>query len=238
MNSRTCRMAATALVISGLVPMHARAVEPSTLDRCSVDDAARIRFLEERLDQRRGYADLWWKGWTAGYGIGTIVEAVEAGIEDDRGRKADYAVSAAKAAFGTTRLLLYPPIARKGADPMRAIEPVDAAACRDRLATGEALLRESAHESESRWSWKRHLANVAINVAGGVIVAEGFDESRGWTSMGIGIAVGEAMTFSHPWKGDDDLAEYERRFGGAPPANRVSFTVAPWRQGARIILTF
>jgi len=71
-----------------------------------------------------------------------------------------------------------------------------------------------------------------------VIVAEGFDESRGWASMGIGIAVGEAMTFSHPWKGDDDLAEYERRFGGAPPASRVSFTIAPWRQGARIVLTF
>ncbi len=237
MNSRTC-LAATALLIVGLVPIHAVATEPALLDRCGVDDAARIRFLEERLDQRRSYADLWWKGWTAAYGIGTVVESVQAGLEDDRGRKADYAVSAAKAAFGTTRLLLFPPIARKGADPMRAIEPVDAAACRERLATGEALLRESAHDSESRWSWKRHAANVAINVAGGVIVAEGFDESRGWTSMAIGIAVGEAMTFSHPWKADDDLTEYERRFGGAPPANRVSFTIAPWRQGARILLTF
>lgn len=227
--------AIVAACIAVLVPGAAGA---AALDRCRPDDAARIRFLEARLDARRGYADWWWKGWTTTYGVGAVVEAVQAGLEDDTGRQADYAVSAAKAAFGTTRLLRFPPTARRGADPMRAVEPVDEAACRERLATGEALLRTNADETASRWSWKRHLANVAINVAGGVIVAEGFDESRGWRSMAVGIAVGELMTFTHPWKADDDLVEYERRFGGLPAGQRVSLGIVPWHQGARLVLRF
>ena len=230
------RYAIAVTLMAGLAPVGARAGEP--LDRCGGDTGERIRFIEDRLDERRTYADYWWKGWTSAYGLGMVIQSVQAGLEDDEGRQADYAVSAGKAAFGTARLFFFPPTARKGADPMRAIEPVDESTCRERLAVGEDLLRKTAHESESRWSWKRHVLNVAINVAGGVIVAEGFDESRGWTSMGVGIAVGELMTFTHPWKADDDLAEYERRFDGGPPAQRVSFSIAPWNQGARLLVRF
>jgi hypothetical protein len=32
--------------------------------------------------------------------------------------------------------------------------------------------------------------------------------------------------------------EYERRFGGHPPGQRVSLSIAPWHQGARLLLTF
>lgn len=219
-----------------LAPLRAIAADP--LAHCDADRAERIRFIESRLEERRTYADYWWKGWTSAYGVGAVLEGVRAGVEDKTSRKADYAVSAAKAAFGTGRLLLYPPSARVGADPMRAIDPVDDAACRERLAVGEGLLRENAKESESRWDWKRHLANVAINVAGGLIVAEGFDDDRGWTSAGVGIAVGEAMTFSHPWNSDDDLADYERRFGGAPPPTPMSFSIGPWGRGAALRIGF
>ena len=162
---------------------------------------------------------------------------MQAATEDDRGKRADYAVSAGKAAFGTIRLALYPPTARRGADPMRDVPLDHPGACRERLDVGENLLRETAHESESRWSWKRHAANVGINVAGGLIVAEGFDESDGWISTGVGIAVGEAMIFSHPWNADDDLAEYQRRFDGRT-ASRVSWHVLPRQGGARLMLAF
>jgi hypothetical protein len=239
MKSRTHIVCLAALLFS---PTLAGA-EPATLpvpslDRCAADDAARVRFLEDRLDSRRTYADYWWKGWMGAYGIGTVVEAVQASTHDDEGRQADYAVSAGKALFGTIRTALSAPTAREGADPMRAIDPVDAATCRQRVEVGEDLLRKNAKESESRWDWKRHAANVAINVAGGIIVSQAFGEDRGWTSAGVGIAVGEAMTFSHPWHGDDDLAEYEQKFGGSAPAQRVSFSIAPWNQGARVLVRF
>jgi hypothetical protein len=224
-------------LVAALAAAPARAEPPPDGPACADDVQARLTFLEQRLDERRIWADRWWKAWTVTYGIGTAVQSVRAGIEDDDGEQADFTVSAVKALFGTARLLWSPPTARKGADPMRAIAANDAAGCAARLAAGEALLRESARESESRWSWKRHLSNVAINVAGGVIVAEGFDESKGWTSAGVGIAVGEAMTWSHPWHADDDLAEYERRFELAR-GPRPSWHVAPWGRGVRVGLRF
>jgi hypothetical protein len=210
----------------------------ASFEACDADTAARLSFLEQRLDERRTYADRWWKIWTGGYALGTVVQSVRAGIEDDDGEQADLVVGAAKALFGTTRLLLWPPNARVGADPMRAVTPDSDAACRERLAVGERLLRRNADESASRWSWKRHLANIAINVAGGVIVAEGFDESRGWTSAGIGVAVGETMTLTHPWTGEDDLEAYERRFASVPPATAPELRLGSWGRGLRISVLF
>src|SRR5262249_37783368 len=147
------------------------------------------------------------------YGIGTVVSSVEAGTEGDEGKRADYTVNAVKAAIGVGRLVLFPPTAKAGAAAMREAAPSDETACRERLRIGEELMRTNARETASRWSWKRQAAVIGINVAGGLIVAEGFKESRGWQSMGIGIGVGEIMTFSYPWKAEDDLAEYQQKFG-------------------------
>jgi hypothetical protein len=233
---RVVRTLPLLLVLLGLT-VHAGPAG-AAFEACDPDTAARLAFLERRLDERRTYADRWWKIWTGGYALGTVVQSVRAGIEDDDGEQADLVVGAVKALFGTTRLLLFPPTARTGADPMRAVAADSASACRDRLAVGEDLLRRNAEESASRWSWKRHLANVAINVAGGVIVAEGFDETDGWTSAGIGIAVGETMTFTHPWTGEEDLEDYERRFASVPSATAPEFRVGAWGRGLRVTMLF
>ncbi len=179
---------------------------------CDADTQARLRWITDRLDSRERYADLWWRGWFGFYGIGTVVQATRAGLEDDGGKRADLIVSAVKAAGGTTRLYFSRPVARLGADPLRAEPLSDQAACLERVRQGESLLQQAAKESGRRWDWKPHLANVAINMAGAVIVTEGFDENEGWDNAAIGIAVGEAMLWSHPWKGRSDLEEYEARF--------------------------
>jgi hypothetical protein len=228
-----------ALVLAGAVAPVVRAAEATDLSRCETRTAERLRFIEERLEQRRPYATWWWRGWTGAYGIGTVLQSVRAGIEDDSdARKADLTVGAVKALIGTTRLLFDRPNARLGAEPMQAIVPSGEAACRERLAVGEELLRKNAKQSDSRWDWKRHAGNVALNSAGAAIVAYGFgDELRGWRSAGVGIAVGEAMILSYPWHGDDDLAEYERRFQGAATP-RTSLRLVPWGSGARLVLNF
>jgi len=179
-------------------------------------------------------------GWTGFYGIGAVVSSVQAGTECDEGKRADYVVSAVKASFGVGRLLLFPPTAKYGADAMRIVDPSDESACRERLRIGEELMRTNARETESRWSWKRQAAIIGINVAGGLIVAEGFDEPRGWRSAGIGIGVGEIMTFSHPWKADDDLAEYEQKFGNTPDLSprKISWGIEPRLGGLALAMQF
>ncbi len=228
------------LVVSALVATSAARAADVAFERCSAGTGERLRFVEDRLEARRPYAKWWWTGWTGFYGIGTVVSSVQAGTEDDGGRRADYIVSAVKAAFGVGRLALYPPTAKAGTDAMRVVDPSDESACRERLRIGEELLRTNARESASRWSWKRHAAVIGINVAGGLIVAEGFDEWRGWRSAGIGIGVGEIMTFSHPWKAGDDLAEYEAKFGTTSDLapRKVSWDVGPRLGGIALSMRF
>ena len=207
------------------------------LAACDSDTSARIRFIESRLDAGAPYARNWWTFFTMFYGTGTIYSYVRAAKTGDNAKRANSYVSAAKAAFGTTRLLLAQPTAKLGSKPMREVTLDSREACREALVIGEELLRRNAKESERRYSWKAHLATVAINVAGALIVSEGYGGSRrAWTSAGVGIAVGEVFNWSHPWNGTRDLEDYEREFGGSP--DTVRWNLIPDATGLRILARF
>jgi hypothetical protein len=212
-------------------------VQSIDVSRCAGDTQARLGWLVERLESREQYADLWWRGWIGFYGLGVVVQSVRAGIEDDRGDRADYVVGAVKALGGVTRLYFSRPTARLGADPLLDGAFTDETACRSAVDDAETLLRKAAHESDRRWRLTPHLVNLGINVAGGVIVAEGFDEDDGWISAAIGIAVGEAMLWSHPWKGRSDLTEYEARFTVAANPD-PTWAIAPYRRGLSVQVRF
>src|SRR5690606_14009632 len=137
------------------------------------------------------------------------------------GERADLVVSAAKAGIGLARTVWRPPSARRGADELRELPTGTPEACAARLALAEAILRRNAAESAARRrSWVPHLANLGLNLAGALIVAEGFDEPDWWVSGALGFAVGEVQIWSHPWQAGTALADYERRFpaSGVPRA--------------------
>jgi hypothetical protein len=214
---------------------------PASYDACSEDTATRLRFIEQRLEDGRTYAQYWWLGWTGFYGLGTMVTSVQAATEDDAGKRANFIVSAVKALGGTIRQLVVRPNAKYGADAMFAIPATSEEKCLERLATGQDLLRLNAKQSASRYSWLRHFFNVAVNVTGGLIVAEGFNQPKdGWESAVIGIAVGEAMTLSHPWRGTKDFSDYENEFGPVPmpKSPKVSWQFLPTIGGVGLRVGF
>ena len=204
---------------------------------CTPRTRDRLEWLVDRTESREFHGDLWWRGWIGFYSAGAIVQGVRAGFEDDGGKRADYIVSSVKAVGGVTRLYFARPVARLGADPLLA-EPIpDEEACLARVAQGEALLAKAAEESQERWDWKAHAFNVGVNLAGALIVTQAFDQKSGWTSMGIGIAVGEAMIWSHPWQGKSDLAEYEERFAHTT-GPRTTWALMPYAHGLRVQVRF
>lgn len=208
---------------------------------CTEETAARLRFIEQRLEDGRTYAQYWGSGWLAFYALGTVVTSAQAATDDDAGRQADHVVSAVKALGGTVRVALIRPTARHGADAMFAVPATSPETCRQRLAIGEDLLRKNAEEARSRYSWQRHLYNFVVNIGGGLIVSEGFDDpSRGLTSAILGIAIGEAMTWSHPWRGTKDLEDYEDEFAPIrmPKTRKVSLELIPLAGGAGVRMRF
>jgi hypothetical protein len=212
----------------------------ASFEGCAPDTAARMRFIEGRLEDGQNYARYWWYGWTGFYAASMVVASARAGTEDDSGERADQIVNAVKALTGTVRNLIQRPTARLGADPVLGMPVGSEVDCQQRLGRGEELLRESAEEARERYSIPLHVGIVLFNVAGGVIVAQGFDEPDGWRSAGIGIVVGEIAHWSHPWRQASDLEEYERRFppDGVPRPAPVSWGIAPIAGGAALRVSF
>lgn len=198
----------------------------------------RLAYLEEHLDAGRDYAWWWWNGWTAFYSIGVVVESTEAGLADSSAKRADYIIGAVKATTGTILLLTRPLEAKDGADAVRALPGTSQADRRRQLVAAEERLRRNAEASNRRYSWQRHVTNVALNTAGALIVWKGFDDrTRAWRSAGIGIGVGEAMLWSQPWWPKQDWEDYQRRFDGGGE-RRVSWHIAPTIGGVALQVNF
>jgi len=233
---------ALALLVAGAAaPAAGETDRDRALARCAGETGQRLRFLESRLDGHARYADLWWKGWTGVFAGGIVVSGVRAGFEGDRGERADLVVTAAKSAIGLARNLWAPPPARLGARELAGMPTDTADGCARRLARAEEILHRNVEDArEGRRSWIPHVANLALNLAGALIVAEGFDEADGWTSGALGFAVGEARIWSHPWQAGGTLAEYRRRFpaSGVPQAPATSWHLESWGAGARVTVRY
>jgi hypothetical protein len=236
------------IVWTVLIAMHAGAaiaaaqgVDPA-LDRCAGDTRDRLRFIEEHLDSKQTYAQRWSIGWNSVYTVGIVFEGARAGFADDRGDRADHIVSAVKSSVGLAEGLLRPPPQRLGTRELRDLPTSTPDECAARLARAEEILRENAADSkEQRFGWKAHAGNLALNLAGALVLAEGFgDESAAWQSGALGFVVGEGRIWSYPWHAPGALAEYERRFpaSGLPPTPETTWRLESWGGGARLVVSY
>ena len=192
--------------------------------------SARLEFLESRLDAGRRDAALWQNGWSAVYAAVAVAQGTLAFNENKRDDQVANGVGSLRAVTAFALLRLRPQPGSQGADPVRALAADDPA---ERLALAESLLQRSAQRAEERYSPRRHLLNVGMNLAfGGMICAFG-DCSDAPLSILIGIAGGEAALWSMPTQATSDLRAYQRRFGSQTDS-RISWQILPAPGGIQI----
>lgn len=199
--------------------------------------AARIGFLEERLDAARPTALAWQYGWTGIYAAGFVSNTLYAVRADDGDERVRGIVDATKSALATAEMVSMfrdPLPGTYGARPMRAVPGDDRAARLQRVAVGERLLREGAERAQTRYSWSRHLLGIATNLLGGAVIWTLGDGRDAAESTLIGIAVGEAQIWSEPWRATGDLRDYERRF----PGPGVTWELRGKGPGVELVLSF
>ena len=200
--------------------------------------AARLGFLEERLDAGRPTALAWHWGWTGFYSASlaaNIGYAIEAENGDERVRAIVDAAKSGVAAVQTLALLRDPLPAILGAQPMRDVPGDDRAARLERLAVGERQLEASAARAETRYSLRRHLIVLGGGLLGGAAILALGDADDALQSTAIGTAIGEAQIWSQPWRAPDDLRDYRARF---PEAAGISWDLRAKGRGVELVFRF
>ncbi|HZS39783.1 MAG TPA: hypothetical protein VFF06_23280 [Polyangia bacterium] len=206
------------------------------------DDAdvqARLTFLETRLRVESKWSEVHFVVWTFGYYFGAVFEAGRAVMFDiPYSSRVDLVISAIKATLGATAHALRPPKTMFSAEELAKLPESSPDERARKLEVAERLLKRNAKECDQRYSWIAHSVNVALNVAGGLIVWLGYhDFGTGLESALVGIGVGELQIWSQPWNAKIDLRDYRRRFGDAKaraafdPA-RLTWSLSPGTRGS------
>ena len=225
---------ALAAVVFGLMTVTVSAQQLSQTGGSSLTDSEidqRLRFLEQRLDDSKLHGQIWHWGWLTVNGGSTVAFTAAALATGDHDDTVRYAVQAGRSAIGTTRMLLEPLEARKGADEIRDLPESNREQKLAKLRLAEDQLKRNAERAEQRWSWQRHLGNAAINAAAGGIVA-GLGEEGAAFNVGIsGFIGGVAFLLTQPWNPDDDWEDYQKLSGGSTSELDVDVFVAAQPDG-------
>ena len=227
------------LALALLLPAMARAAE--SVAASAIPDAelaARLDFLERRLDAARPASLAWQWGWTGFYSASLAANAGYAAVADDHDDRVRAIVDAVKSGVAmvqTLRLARDPLPGNLGAEPMRAKPGEDRAARLQRLAVGERQLLASAERAETRYDLGRHLLVVGGNLLGGAAILAFGSARDAITSTAIGTAIGEAQIWSQPWRAQRDLADYRSAF---PDASGTGWELRPRGPGVELVLRF
>jgi hypothetical protein len=237
---RTLRLLAVSCALScALQAPVARAQAPDA------EVAARLAFLEARLDAGTGAANRWWYGWFASYGALTLGQYGVALATRDPGLRADAAVGAASSSLGVLGLGLSPFTPSFAAAALRGVPAGTPEERRRKLARAEALLRKGAEDEQLRRGWLAHVAGVGVSLASALVRALAYHRVQSAVLAGVfGVGISELQIFTLPRAAIRDWDAYGKgAWAGAPRASAprapaVSFGLAPVPGGVGVAATF
>jgi hypothetical protein len=161
--------------------------------------------------------------WAWGWGLGfTALAAAQAGLaltRDDAGQRAELFVGAGKTVLGLVPVLFVPVPARRDAGVLEgrlAARAEGEGGCA-LLPEAELMLRRSADDEAFARSWLAHVATIAVNGGGLLIVGLGYHRwVTGTVGALVGTAVGELQIFTRPEGALRSLRSFEGRWAVAP----------------------
>ncbi len=207
------RTAQLVSALVGLVILTHHAAAQDTANLTDVQVKARLAFIQDRLDEGRRAANLWWYGWLIGYSAATAGQiAVYSSTDSERTRQ-DMLVGSITSALGAGAQVVFPLQAGRLAAQLRAMPQDTPEARRTKLASAQSFLRLSAAQEELGRSWKAHALAGAVNLAAGLVIWRHYDRPGrdGLLTFAIGQLVSEVQIYSQPTRAIRDLREYEQR---------------------------
>jgi hypothetical protein len=182
---------------------------------------ARINYIQQKLDEGKPLASLWWNGWLYGYTAATIVQGAVFASSESLKTRQDLALGAATTVIGAVGQLIMPMVP-VSAPKKLALIPGDTPEQRaEKLKKAEELFKASSDREKEGRSWKMHVASGAVNLGTGLVTWLGFDRTvkAGLIAFGINTAITEAQIFTQPMRAVKDYKVYREKYeAGLPTA--------------------
>jgi hypothetical protein len=244
MQCRFLRLVPAALLVAmaALVPPAAGAAEDGLtpldthLSDAVIDE--RIRFIEERLDERQLHGQIWYWSWLSINSVATVGLGVFAGLADNTDDRVNDGVNAGIAALGVADVLFRPLEARLGAEPIRGLPDATREEKIDKLRAAEKLLQANAARAEERTDWTMHAANLGVATAAGLAIGLAGDPKDAAISAGANLIGGVIYLLSEPAGPTDDWKAYQKMTGKDVATTDLRLSVNMLPGGGRLGLDY
>jgi len=195
-----------------------------------------LRWIEGELSAEQSPSLWWWNGWLGIYGALTVAQTTVLLITHDKNLKEDLGVGAVETLLsGVSILFLTPLEAKTAADSLRALPASSSKERAAKLAEAERLLTKSAEDEAFGRSWISHAVGIAVSLAGGLVIWQGFHHTLvdGLISFGTGVALAEIQIFTQPVRLVHSAELYQKR-----SAVRTNLTLTTRSAGLTLAVSF
>jgi hypothetical protein len=202
----------------------------------------RIQLIQNKLDEGKKNANLWWYGWIAAYGTATLAQGAVFLFSDKLATRQDMALGALTTLLGVGGQLIDPMV--PGYAPARLREFPEGSPGQNllKLQEAEKLFEESALREKEGRSWKIHALDGAVNFGCGFVVWLGFKRTplAGIENFAMNTAICEVQIFTQPTRAIRDYNAYCRQYKPSQnltcqvPEVTWSFTTVPGGIGLRL----
>jgi hypothetical protein len=174
----------------------------------------RIQVIQQKLDQGKKKANIWWYGWIAGYGSATLAQGAVCLTSDRLATRQDMALGALTTLLGMGGQIISPMVSGYAPDRLREIPEGSPGQNLIKLQEAEKLLEASAKREKEGRSWKIHVLDGTVNVACGFVVWFGFKRTfpEGLANVALNTAICEAQIFTQPTRAIRDYNDYCRQY--------------------------
>jgi hypothetical protein len=234
LSNRLFRLGLVALTCL-LLSVNARAqTRPRSLPDGEV--VSNLRWIEGELSAEKSPSLWWWNGWLGIFSVLTVAQTTGLFITNDAELKQDLGVGAVESLLSTVGILFLTPLEAKTAvDALRALPASSPEERASKLAEAERLLTKSAEDEAFGRSWISHAVGIAVSLAGGLVIWQGFDRPLvdGLLNFGIGVALAEVQIFTQPVRLIYSAQQYQNR-----TAVRTNLMLSPRSHGIILAVAF
>jgi hypothetical protein len=178
----------------------ARSVPTVTMDAESPEARARLTMRNDIVGENAAASRRWFWGFTGFFASAIAVEAVIYGTADDRGLRADAAVTIVKSTVAiVASLVTAPPTLFAKAIDLRVVNAATKETRAEMLADRERLIERAAASERLGHSALAHIGVLALNAAGLIYLLAAEDVPvRATLGFASGVAVGEFRIWTQP----------------------------------------